>query len=158
MMQGVKVGEKKGFVIAYDARRKLFLLYNANDDEVGSGGKQEDVEKQADKLAKLRFQFPIPAFTVNGVHVEEGKVTSLNVDDQSIWVVLPSKYGGSRSKARLSYCHIHEATERNKEVVEKIATQVLEMDKKREEIEALVATLDKRINLEYFGLKVKSYY
>lgn len=150
-MSEVKVGERKGFAIMYDARFKEFRLRNSNTDEVGSGKTQEDVERQADKLAKQKYQFPIPAFKVNGFHITEGKVTSLNADDVSVWFVAPG-YGG-RSKHNLRYCHIHEKTECNVGLLKKIIAEEAKIEEIEQDIKAMINQMDKRMDLEYFGLK-----
>jgi len=155
-MPEVKVGERKGFAIMYDARMREFSLRNSNNDEVGSGKTQEDVEKQADKLAKQKFQFPILALAVDRLHVKEGKITSLNADDVSVWFVSSEKSpyygGGSRSKCSLRYSRFHEQTEYNVGLSKKIAAKKAKIEEIEQEIKVMIDQMDKRIGLEYFGL------
>ncbi len=152
--EDVKVGERKGFVIMYDPSGKDFHLQNSDGDEVGSGKTQEDMEKVADKLSKLKFQFPILAFNVSSGRVEEGKVTSLNVDERTIWFVgtVSRGYGSGRSKRHLRYRHVFEKTEHNVALVGEIGMLRAKIKNMEEDISMMIGQFDKPMNSKYFGL------
>ncbi len=152
-MSEVKVGERKGFVIMYDPGGKDFHLQNSDGDEVGSGKTQDDMEKVADKLSKLKFQFPVLAFNVSGGRVEEGKVTSLNVDERTIWFVGPVRgYGSGRSKRRLRHRDVFEKTEHNVALVGEIGMLRAKIKNMEEDISTMIGQFDKPMNSKYFGL------
>lgn len=157
-MPEVKVSEREGLTITYDSVYKEFRLRNCDSEEVGSGKTQEDVERQADKLSKQKFQFPILALAVNGLRVEDGKVTSLNIDGKTVWFVGPSagRYSGDRgvrSNHNLRYCHIHEKTECNAVLLKKIVAQRIKVEEIEQDIKKQIDLMDKRMDLKYFGLE-----
>ena len=149
----IKVGTARGYTILYDEKRKLFILEDADGNEVASGERQDEVEVKAEKLSKRAFKFPIPALKISHLHLEKGRVTSLNTADRSAYFSLDDKTDGSHTKLRLKYdqsCELTEANSRIHEQVEQYRSQIKEVEGK---IESLIGKLEKPINLAYFGLK-----
>ncbi len=149
----IKIGTARGYPILYDEKRKLFILEDADGNEVASGTKQDEVEAKAEKLSKQAFNFPIPALKVSGLGLSKGRVTSLNADDKSAYFSYDEKTYGSHQKLRLRYDHAYELTEANSRIheqVEQYRSQIKELEGK---ISSLIDQLEKPINLSYFGLK-----
>jgi len=149
----IKVGLAKGYTILYDEKRKLFILEDADGNEVASGATQNDVETKADKLAKQAFKFPIPALKVSGLALSKGRITSINADEKSSYFAYDDKTYGSHQKLRLRYDHACELTVANAQIagqVEECRKQIKEIEEK---IKSLIDQLEKRIDLSYFGLK-----
>ncbi len=149
----IKIGTAKGYTILYDERRRLFILQDAEGNEVASGATQQDVEAKAEKLSKQAFKFPIPALKISGLALSKGRVTSLNADDKSTYFSYDEKTYGSHQKLRLRYDHAYELTEANSRIdeqVEQYNSQIKEIEGK---ISSLIDQLEKPINLSYFGLK-----
>jgi len=148
-----KICELKGYTIVYNTRDKLFHLRNAENEEVGSGKTQEEVEKQADKLAKQVYHFPIQALIHAGNRLEQGKVTSLNIEDESIRFVYANKrFYHNHTKNHLRFSKVYELTEHNKEILRQVNDKEAKVRDLEAEISALIEHLDKRIDLAYFNL------
>ncbi len=148
----IKVGIAKGYTILYDEKRKLFILEDADGNEVASGATQQDVELKAEKLSKQAFKFPIPALKVSHLSLEKGRVTSVNTDEKSAYFAYDDKRYGSHQKLRLRYDHAYELTVANYRIYEQVEQyrgQIKEIEGK---IESLIDQLEKPINLAYFGL------
>lgn len=154
-----KIGEVKGFTITYDTKDKLFHLKNAEGEEVGSGQTQDDVEKQADKLVKQSFTFPMPALLKGGAYfLGLGKVTSVNLGDRSCRFVYQEKGEyQSQTKVHLGHTHVYELTEHNNDLYQKVRAIREQIDRLQSEITELIDHLEKPINLAYFGLKERLY-
>ena len=149
----IKIGTTRGYKILYDDKQKLFILEDADGNEVASGARQDEVEAKAEKLSKQAFKFPIPALKVNGLVLNKGRVTSVNTDDKSAYFSYDDKTYGSHQKLRLRYDHAYELTEANSgihEQIEQYRNQIKEIEKK---ISSLIDQLEKPIDLAYFGLK-----
>lgn len=154
-----KIGEVKGYTITYDSRDKLFHLKDAEDEEVGSGKTQDEVEAQADKLIKQGFAFPIPAVQKGGAYfLHLGKVTSVNLENKSCRFVYQEK-GEYRShtKVHLGHTDAYELTEHNKGIFQKVMALREQIDRLQSETAGLIDHLEKPINLAYFGLKGEFY-
>ncbi|MDO9334145.1 MAG: hypothetical protein Q7T57_06455, partial [Dehalococcoidales bacterium] len=82
----VKIASIKGYNIFYDTSDKRFELRNEDGEVVGQGKTQEEVEKQAELLSKKQFS-PITAFMKYDMDLASGRVTSLNLDEQTVWFV-----------------------------------------------------------------------
>jgi len=148
-----KIGEVRGFVIVYDTKDKLFHLRNADNEEVGSGKTQEEVEKQADTLAKQAYRFPISALIISGNRLELGKVTSINIEDKSVRFVYAEKgFYHSHTKVHLGHSNLQELTEHNEEITNQVKARWDKIAEIEDEVKALIDKLDKPINLAYFNL------
>ena len=154
-----KIGEVKGHTITYATQDKLFHLRNAEGEEVGSGKTQDDVEQQADKLAKQSFPLPIQALLKGGGYsLRLGRVTSVNLDDRSCRFVYQEKeLGRSCAKVRLGHTDAYELTEHNNDIHQKVREIEEHIDRLRNECAGLIENLEKPINLAYFGLKTSFY-
>lgn len=153
-----KIGEVKGYAIVYDTHDKLFHLRNSDNEEVGSGKTQEDVEKLADKMAKQSYQFPIPALRAGGNRLDQGKVSSLNIEDKSVRFVYGEKDSyRSHVKEHLRYSHLHELTKHNEEIFGQVKARQNKLQEIEGEIKTLIDKLDKPINLAYFNLPAAYY-
>lgn len=150
---GTKVGKAKGYDIIYDSKDKLFHLCDSAGEEVGSGTTQQEVENQADKLAKQAYRFPIAAFLVSGNGVKEGKVTSLNIENKSVRFsdADKSSYYG-RVKLHLNYKGLYEMSEDNREILDQVRAKRGAIQEIENEIQLLIAHLEKPIDLAYFNL------
>lgn len=149
----IKIGTAKGYTILYDEKQKLFILEDADNNGVASGATQGEVEAKAEKLSKQAFKFPIPALKTNRLVLYKGRVTSINMDDKSVYFVFDDKGYGSHQKLRLTYDHAYELTEANSRIheqVEQYHSQIKEIEGK---LDSLIKQLEKPINLSYFGLK-----
>lgn len=155
-----KIAERKGYQMFYDSGQKLFSLKDAEGDVVGQGKTQDEVEQQADKLSKQKYQFPIKAFQISQLFVYPGKVTSLNLSDRSIYFVYdPSPEGDTpyryrtRSKERLVYCNVYEATQANEDIIEQVSSRREGIKNLEGEVKDLLSRLENKMNLQYFNLK-----
>jgi hypothetical protein len=153
----IKIGTARGYTILYDEKRKLFVLQDAEENEVASGATQQDVELKAEKLSKQAFKFPIPALKVSHLSLEKGRVTSVNADDRSAYFARDDKTYGSHTKLRFAYDHAYELTEANRRLYEQVEEYRSQIKQIEEKIRNLIGQLEKPINLEYFGLKAKTY-
>ena len=153
-----RIGEVKGYSIYYDTRDKLFRLKDGEGNEVGKGKTQDEVEKQADKLAKMAFTFPILALIEEGLSLKPGKVTSVNIEGRSCMFIYTEKEGYySKTKVHLRYSRVHERTPNNEATYLEIKAKRDEIKQAEEEITALIAKLEKPIDLDYFSLKRERY-
>lgn len=151
----IKIGTARGFTIIYDERRRLFVLQDAQGDEVASGATQEDVELKAEKLSKQAFKFPIPALKVSGLSLQQGRVTSVNVDDRAAYFAYADKTYGTHTKLRLAYDHAYELTEANSRIYAEVAKSREQIKQIEDKIRSLFSQLEKPMDLSYFGLKEK---
>lgn len=149
----IKVGIEKGYTILYDEKRRLFILEDADGNEVASGATQNDVEIKADKLSKQAFKFPIPALKVSGLALSKGRITSINADEKSSYFAYDDKRYGSHQKLRLRYDHAYELTEVNSRIYEQVEQYHGRIKEIEEKISSLIDQLEKPIDLSYFGLK-----
>lgn len=149
----IKVGIAKGYTILYDEKRKLFILEDADGNEVASGATQNDVEIKADKLSKQAFKFPIPALHVSRLSLFKGRVTSVNTDDKSAYFAHDDKKYGSHQKLRLRHDRAYELTVANSRIYEQVEQYHGQLKEIEGKIESLIDQLEKPINLSYFGLK-----
>ena len=78
-----KIAEVEGYTIVYEPRDKLFYLKDASGEVVGQGKTQDEVEEQAKKLAKHGFK-PVAALRRGNLELAPGRVTSINLADQSV--------------------------------------------------------------------------
>lgn len=151
-MPEVKITSIRGYDIFYDGRQKQFELRNTDGEVVGQGKTQEEVEKQAELLSKRQFS-PIAAFGKYGWNLIPGRVTSLNIDEQTVWFVPEKKTYHSRDKINLRHnTSVFEATEKNQEIAKLVESKVAEVHRIEKEIESLISTMEKMVNLAYFGL------
>lgn len=154
----IKVGTTKGFEIYYDENRKLFLLQDAEGNEVASGATQDDVESKAKKLSTQNFKFPIPAFAKGyGRSLEKGRVTSLNSEDRSVYFSYDDKSSfHSHSKLHLGRVgagyNPFEITEANTQIYAQVQECHNLIEETNLKIEGLLGQLEKPIDLVYFGL------
>lgn len=149
----IKIGTAKGFTIMYNEMRKLFVLEDAQGDEVASGATQQDVELKAEKLSKQAFKFPIPALKVSGLGLHQGRVTSVNADDRAAYFAYDDKTYGSHTKLRLAYDHAYELTEANSRIYAEVAKSREQIKEIEDKIRSLISQLEKPMGLSYFGLK-----
>lgn len=149
----INIGITKSYTILYDEKRKLFILQDAEDNEVASGATQDEVEVKAGKLSKQAFKFPIPALKVSRLNLEKGRVTSVNTDNKSGYFSHDDKRYGSHEKLRLRYDHAYELTEANSRIYEQVEECRSQIKQVEEKISGLIDQLEKPINLSYFGLK-----
>lgn len=153
-----KIGTVKSYEMLYDPRTRKFVARTADGDEVASALTQEKLEEQIDKLSKQKFTFPIKALRYRGVRfIDEGRVTSLNIPESSVWFCTDEKKGGysDRGKVHLRYDSgsLFEMTELNDRVLAEIRELMVSVSKLEEQIETKAKTLEKPINLKYFGLE-----
>jgi len=149
----IKVGIARGYTILYDEKRKLFVLEDADGNEVASGATQDEVEAKAEKLSKLAFKFPIPALRVSGLVLSKGRVTSFNADDRAAYFAYDDKRYGSHEKLRLHYDHAYELTEANAKIAGEVEECHKQISAREEIIRSLMGQLEKPIDRAYFGLK-----
>ena len=148
-----KVGDIRGYGINYDSRSKKFTLTDSNGDQVGEGKTQDEVEAQAEKLAKTQFPFPIEAFMVSHLELLLGRITSLDTNDRRVWFSFADKTGyRTREKADPDYRKIYAVTPANKRILAAIAERHASIASIEEAIAGLIKDLEKRIDLKYFGL------
>ena len=152
----IKVGIAKGYTILYDEKRKLFILEDADSNEVASGATQNDVEIKADKLSKQAFKFPIPALKVSGLSLPKGRITSFNADEKASYFAYDDKRYGSHQKLRLRYDHAYELTEANAKIAGEVEECHRQITEREEIIQSLISQLEKPIDRSYFGLKEPS--
>lgn len=154
-----KITEVEGYTIVYEPRDKAFYLKDASGEIVGQGKTQDEVEEQAKKLAKQGFK-PIAAVMITGMKVDLGRVTSINLANQSVRFSYDDKqqsiWGGTRgaTKVGLRYgANLFELTNQNQSIKEQVDGLLAERDKIEEQIKELKSQLEKPINLAYFNLK-----
>ena len=155
----IKIAEVAGFTIHYETREKKFVLIDHEGKRVASAFSQEKLEEKAKALQKQEFKrVPILKLESTG-QASPGEITSINIDDMTMWVVLKRQYtDGSerqvREKERIgSHTGCYEHTEHNLAVAEKIKEQHAIIDTAYAEARRLREQMEKPINLEYFGIK-----
>ncbi|MBA7568637.1 hypothetical protein ES708_10371 [subsurface metagenome] len=149
-----RIGEFRDYGIFYDSRNKKFILKDSEGEEVASGKTQDEVEAQAEKIAKAAFKFPIPALVVEGDRTYAGKITSLNIDDKScIFSYDGSHPYHSRTKIRLSHQKAYPLTRHNGYIHKEIAGKMIAIERLQEQIRDQTKLLEKPIDAEFFGLK-----
>lgn len=154
----IKIEVIYGYQILYDERLKRFLVQDSDGTELAYGSTQDEAEMKAKSLSKQEFKRISIVRVGDEEEVTMGQLTSLNKDDRSAWVSMET--GGDhwrgmsgREKLHLQYDHgYYEATEANLQVVERVKEKRVELQKVQGEIESLIDSLEKRINLGYFGL------
>jgi len=149
----IQVGIVRGFTILYDEKQRLFILKDADGNEVASGATQNEVEAKAEKLSKQAFNFPIPALKVHRSGLSKGRVTSFNADTKLAYFAYDDKCYGSHEKLRLNYDHAYELTEVNSRIHEQVEQHRSHIEEIEQKIGSLIGQLEKRIDLSYFGLK-----
>ena len=155
-----KIAEVEGYTIVYEPRDKAFYLKDAGGEVVGQGKTQDEVEEQAKKLAKHAFK-PVAAVLTGNLKLELGRVTSINLGDQTIRFAFDEKKqsawgGGGRGAIKTSLRHgskAYELTDQNKSLAEDVEDRRQQIAMLEDQIKALIAQLEKPINLEYFNLK-----
>lgn len=151
-MNPAKIGEKQGYSIFYDPERKLFCLRDAEDNEVASASTQEKVEEQIPEITKQAFKLPIPAILSRHSSVEKGRITSLNLHQETVYFSYDDKSHGRTEKVSLRYDKsIFELTGANEKVVSQIEERVAHRKKLDDEIETLKKQFEKPIDTKYFG-------
>lgn len=153
-----KIGRAKNYDMFYDSNRKLFILRDDAGEEVATGLTQVELEKQADKLAKQKFTFPIEAIRYSGPRtLAQGRVTSLNISERSVWFVQNKGEGAYsyRAKERLGLHspNLFELTDHNEEILRQIREHQATVNSLEEKIGALAKEFEKPMDLEYFGLE-----
>lgn len=155
----IKITDVEGFRLCYDSSEKKFMLINDAGERVASDVSQEELEKKAKALRKEEFQrIPILKMPPDG-RASTGEITSVNIDDSTMWVVLTRQlsHGGGkqeRSKESLRYGNFcYEHTEHNLTIAEKIRAQHELIGAAEAESERLRNQLEKPINSAYFGIK-----
>lgn len=152
-----KIAEFEGFTIVYEPRDKMFYLKDADGEVVGQGKTQDEVEEQAKKLAKRGFK-PVAALRVARLELEPGRVTSINLADQSVRFSFDEKnhsaYGSRGAiKVNLRYSPgMYEMTDQNRSIKEQVDGLLAEYKRIEEQIRDLMKQLEKPINLDYFNL------
>ena len=153
----LKIKQIYGFDLWYDERRRFFVITDTDGTELTHSERQDEAEIKAKSLSKQEFKrFPIVRVTHEGI-IQVGELTSLNRDDKSVWVSMeksPEMWGsGGRSKLNLKYDHnFHELTEANAKILEGIRAKHEALKQIEADIEAVVGTLEKPINMNYFGI------
>jgi len=149
----VKISEVRGYTVFYSSEYKQFILRDKEENEVARAKTQEQVELQIEKLVKLAYKFPIPAFKLHYAgEVMKGRITSLNPDDKSAYFAYDDKRLGSHEKVRLISDRVFEITEANTIIHEQVIQYHAEIKSIEGKINALIQQLEKPINREYFGL------
>jgi len=147
------IKEFMGYKIYYDERKQKFQLENQEGDIVAERDTQAQAEDQAKMLSKQGFKrIKVLRIHDNGV-VQLGELTSMNRDDRSAWVITDRRYGKDRQKIHLgSNYGYHEVTEENLAIAEQAKKKCEQIEALTAEIKELKAGLEKRIDLDYFGL------
>ena len=155
----IQIKKILGLDIKYDEQRERFYLYDEAGTEIGSGGTQAEVEKQAKSHSKQKFtRVAIIRFRSDHVLMKV-ELTSYNGDDMSTWVSMEKPkgaYGSGREKINLGSSYgtgYYEATEKNLVIAAEIEAKGKLVKVLQVEAEALKEQLEKRINKEYFGIK-----
>lgn len=154
-----EITEVEGYRIVYEPRDKMFYLKDADNETVGQGKTQDEVEEQAKKLAKHGFK-PVAALKHGNLELDTGRVTSINIASQSLRFSFDekkrSRWGVERGaiKCTLRFgSGLYELTDHNQSIKEQVDGLSAEIDKLQEQAKGLIKQLDKPINLEYFGLQ-----
>jgi len=153
-MTRVKISERKGYTIWYEAYTRAFILCDSEGNDVEKGKTQDAMEAEADRLAKHLSKVSIQAIKVSNSYSSMGKVTSYDLGDNSMWFVFAEKTTrGSREKVGLDsgYPHIYEATPHNLELVKKTDNLRSKIEELQGEIESTNKQFEKRIDASYFN-------
>ena len=152
----IKIKEIFGYKLSYDERMKRFIVEDTDGTELAWANTQDEAEVKAKALSKQEFK-RIPFIEVKQEgQITTGELTSLNKDDQSAWVSMEKSednYGGGRRKINLRYDHgYYEVIEANLKILEGIKAKRETLNQIKAEIKALIATLEKPIDMDYFGI------
>lgn len=152
----IKIKEIYGYTLLYDERSKRFVVWDTDGTELANATTQDEAEVKAKTLHKQEFsRIPVMRVVSDG-RISRGELTSLNRDEKSAWVSMEKSertWGSGRQKISLRYdSGYYEATETNLKTVEDIKAKREIIDGILAEIEGLRDTLDKPINLSYFGI------
>jgi len=152
----IKIKEMYGYNLSYDERLRRFIILDTDGTELAHANTQDEAEVKAKALSKQDFK------RIRIVKVEQegqmtmGELTSLNKDDESAWVSMEKSshgWGSGRRKIALAYDKgYYEATEVNLKIVEDIKAKEESLNHIKAEIKALITTLEKPINMGYFGI------
>lgn len=151
----------EGYTIVYEPRDKTFYLRDSYGETVGQGKTQDEVEEQAKKLAKRGFK-PVAALRRSNLELELGRVTSINLADQSVRFAFDEKRksawgyesrGAIKFGLRYGSGGLYELTDQNQSIKEQVDGLLVEHKRIEEQIQDLMKQLEKPINLEYFNLK-----
>ena len=152
----IKIKEIFGYKISYDEQRKKFIVEDADGIELANANTQDEAEVKAKALSKQEFKRIRITQVAEEGRVTMGELTSLNRDDKSVWVSMEKSettWGSGRQKINLRYSsRFYEATETNLKILEGIKAKGETLDQVKSEIKALIDTLEKPINLDYFGI------
>ncbi len=152
----IKIKEIYGYKLGYQEGLERFVLEDTDGTELAYGKTQSEVEVKAKSLRQQEFKrIRIIKVQTEGVS-NLGELTSLNRDDNSAWVSMEKgedSWGSGRSKIALHYDHgFYEATETNLKILENIKGRRETLLQIKSDIDTLIGTLEKPINLAYFGI------
>lgn len=152
----IKINEMYGYQITYDQRMRRFLVEDSDGTELACANTQDEAEVKAKSLSKQEFtRIPIARVYIEG-RIATGEVTSLNRDEKTAWVSMEKgedTWGSGRQKISLSSSkEYYELTGANAEILESIKAKSETLNQIRAEIRVLIDTLEKPINLSYFGI------
>ena len=151
------INEIYGYQLSYDEVKKRFVIIDTDGTELAHAPTQDEAEVKAKALSKQEFsRIWIMRVRTEG-EITMGEITSLNRDEKSAWVsmkISKDSWGSGRQKINLKYDRgLYEATETNLKIIEDIRLKREILTEIRLEIEGLIDTLEKPINLSYFGLE-----
>ncbi len=148
----VKIKVYKGLEITYDERSHMFEA-SVGEGECYYATNQKELEGKLDKyLNKTTKDIPVLQINENpGTKHISGKLTSSNPDTKEIWVTMENL----RRKLSVSSSYqpylLYEDTVTNQAIAKEIDIKKVDMLRIRNEIDDLIKTLEKPINMEYFG-------
>lgn len=150
----IKIGAVKGHTIVYNPDRKLFVLEDAEGNNLASAPTQAELEEKANKLWKQKYKFPVPAvYLMGSLYYKKGRITSLNPEAREVYFSFEDKDSyGTREKIRLSRADLYELTDANVQLCDQIdhyRGQIKELEAK---INSLMKQFEKPITPEYFGI------
>lgn len=137
---GVKIGSKEGFTTYYDPAGKKFYLTDPEGNEVAAEDTQEKVEGAISQLIKDRFKLPIIAVRSSGNKYCKGRITSVNLDNNTAWFAYDDKQRRSAEKIYLGHADTWELTPANLVLV----TQINELQDKQTELDKQIRQLEKQ--------------
>ncbi|MDD5060762.1 MAG: hypothetical protein PHN44_00580 [Candidatus Marinimicrobia bacterium] len=145
-MPEIDISEIGGFRVRYDARKKVFYLYDNNNKEVDKEGfsSQEKAEARAKALMKNEIKlkdFQCLLCRYDSVYI--GRVTSLNFEEGFCWFVEDNgdSYRRDRSKQLLRHNSVFIFTPANRIVYEKITSLRSEIKELENQISELIKTI-----------------
>ena len=152
----IKIKEIYGYNLLYDERLRRFVIEDTDGTNLGHANTQDDAEVKAKALAKREFKrIPIIKIEQEGQSIM-GELTSLNRDDKSVWVSMEKSkdvWDSGRQKIGLVYSEgYYEVTQVNLKILEDIKAKRESLNYIKAEIKDLIATLEKPINMDYFGI------